>query len=155
MRIKEYHTVIIRKHPYAESLNKKLLQDAQLLLETKPWGQFTNIHGKRTLNVYDHSANVQRLVKWILSEYKYDKSSPVNPTDDPYIKKSVGCWFAKYGKGDYAQPHDHRPHTWSWVYQVLSTNEKRTLIVTEGVLVVPQLHILICCLIDSIRIISL
>jgi len=151
MRIKEYHTVIIRKHPYAESLNKKLLQDAQLLLETKPWGQFTNIHGKRTLNVYDHSANVQRLVKWILSEYKYDKSSPVNPTDDPYIKKSVGCWFAKYGKGDYAQPHDHRPHTWSWVYFVncpkgsapliFSTTGKR-IKAEEGKLIIFEAHML-------------
>ena len=116
MRIKEYHNLIIKKHPYAESLNKKLLKDAEGLLKTHPHLEYTNINGERTSNIYDISSNVQILVKWILDEYRYNCNTW--SIDDTHIKKRVGCWFAKYNKGDSTQRHHHRPHTWSWVYFV-------------------------------------
>ena len=116
MRIKEYHDLIIKKHPYAESLNKKLLKDAEGLLKTHPHTLYTNVNGERTSNIYDNSSNVQILVKWILDEYRYNCNTW--SIDDTQVKKRVGCWFAKYNKGDSTQKHHHRPHTWSWVYFV-------------------------------------
>jgi hypothetical protein len=118
MRVKEYHNLIIRKYPYAESLNKRLLKDAESLLESHPSSGFTNVHGKRTSQIYEHSTNVQKLVGWILNEYRYDKSIQGWSPDDKYIKRRVGVWLARYNKGDYTQKHHHRPHTWGFAYFV-------------------------------------
>ena len=68
MRVKEYHSILIKEYPYAESLNKRLLKDAESLLETHHSNGPTNIKGKRTCNIYDQSSNIQRLVSWILDE---------------------------------------------------------------------------------------
>ena len=117
MKVKEYHNLIIKKHPYAESLNEKLLKDAERLLELVPLKHgFTNVRGKRTIQIYEYSSNVRTLINWITEEYRYNCKtwSP----DDKFIKKRIGCWFAQYGKGDDAWEHHHRPHTWSWVYFV-------------------------------------
>ena len=119
MRVKEYHGLLIKKHPYAESLNKKLLVDAEKLLEEQALkNEFTNVMGKRTHQIYEQSSNVQKLVRWILDEYRYDKTVHTLSPDDEHIKKRIGCWIARYNKGEYAQCHHHRPHTWSWVYFV-------------------------------------
>ena len=114
MEIKENHTLIIKKHPYAESLNKKLIRDTEVLLEDFPSIGYTNVKGKRTSQIYERSPNVRTLVTWILAEYRNNRG--YWSVDDEWIKRRIGVWLAKYNKGEYAQCHHHRPHTWSWVY---------------------------------------
>ena len=59
--------LIIKKHPYAESLNKKLLKDAERLLEELapfPSMDLQMLMGKRTsIQIYDISSNVQNISK--------------------------------------------------------------------------------------------
>ena len=114
MEIKENHTLIIKKHPYAESLNKKLIRDTEVLLEDFPSIGYTNVKGKRTSQIYERSPNVRSLVTWILAEYRNNRG--YWSVDDEWIKRRIGVWLAKYNKGEYARPHHHKPHTWSWVY---------------------------------------
>ena len=132
MRVKEYHSILIKEYPYAESLNKRLLKDAESLLESHPSSGFTNVQGKRTCNIYDQSSNIKRLVSWILDEYRYDKTIQLWSPDDKLLQRRVGCWFARYNKGDYTHSHAHKPHTWSWVYFINTPRGSAPLIFTTS-----------------------
>ncbi len=133
MRVKEYHDILIRKHPYAESLNKKLLVDAEKLLEEHALkGRFTNVMGQRTYQIYHLSENIQKLVSWILDEYRYDRTVHTLSPDDDHLKKRLGCWIARYNKGDSARPHHHKPHTWGFVYFINTPKGSSPLVFTTS-----------------------
>ena len=101
-------------------------------MESHPSSGFTNVQGKRTCNIYDQSSNIKRLVSWILDEYRYDKTIQLWSPDDKLVQRRVGCWFARYNKGDYTYSHAHKPHTWSWVYFINCPKGSYPLIFTTS-----------------------
>ena len=113
MKIIESHEVIIEKHPYYESLNKKLIEESKEFLFVKNLicddGAPTNIKALQTHNDIE-SPTLSLITKWIVSlmQGKYNASYTINDR-----------WMTKYNKGDYTLSHSHQPFAFAFNYFIL------------------------------------
>ncbi len=114
MRVKEDIVVLEDEHPYYESLNKKLLKEAEEVDYSLSYK--TNIKAEMS-GWHVNSPNVDKIVKWasfLVTDYYNFISS-----ESGYEMVSGDVWFARYGKGDSAQSHHHLPHSiFSFVYYI-------------------------------------
>ena len=112
MKITEKLDVIIEKHPLYESLNKKLLEDAQVATwggDTTPdlyEGDTASFSGAHT-----NSKSIDLIFSWtaelINNRYSYMRG---------FRLRLLSSWFVRYGRGDETPDHDHLPALYSWVY---------------------------------------
>ena len=121
MLIKERHEIIIKHHPYCESLNKKLMEDVKTFRfyspEELPFN--TNIQGTQynfgRRNKNEWTPSICLLVDWIY-QLIGNISQGAEELDG---KPRSTVWFARYNKGDYTKEHDHQLHAlFAFVYFV-------------------------------------
>ena len=107
MKIIESHDVIIDKHPYYESLNKRLMEDyyrADYDTDTPP-----NVTGKHS-DFRTKSPNIDVVNSWIIS--LINRHNPFLS----YVKIdliNLDNWFVGYDEGDVCKSHDHSPSLYS------------------------------------------
>ena len=115
MKIRENLEILIEKHPYAVSLNEKLI------IESEGAGgdsnsYYTNIVGNKLATSIDSDAPSKKIRDWVLSLImnRYQTSSHTGN-----VNYTVDMWFAQYNKGDYTKMHYHIPFAlFSFVYFV-------------------------------------
>ncbi len=116
MKIKETYDIIIEKHPHYESLNKKLLQDADSI--DYPLSHKTNVMAKCS-DWRVETENTLKIEKWILQVLYREKPYLNRFRKDPFTHIRNGdLFFVRYNKGHHAVSHDHIPAIWSWSYYV-------------------------------------
>tara|TARA_B100001250_G_scaffold52103_1_gene40675 strand:+ start:461 stop:973 length:513 start_codon:yes stop_codon:yes gene_type:complete len=125
IKIRENYDLIIAKHPFADGLKDKLIEESG----TYPLnGSYTNIVGEKypCHNVEYSPSNIIR--DWIISLIRNKIDTLVENVD-----YQVDKWFAKYNKGDYAKTHDHIPYSiFSFVYFVKSPRGSSPLVFTTS-----------------------
>ena len=138
MKIRENHHIIIEKYPYAESLNKKLLDDVKRFpfFNYENSKSYTNIHGSKCV-IGDHQVtlNMQLIVDWVkqLILAKKESSNLLQAAAEHKSKIDIGIWFAKYNKGEYTINHDHTNHALhSFVYFVECPKGSSPLVFTTS-----------------------
>ena len=124
MKIIESHEVIIEKHPYYESLNKRLMEDyyrADYDTDTPP-----NVTGKHS-DFRTKSPNIDVVNSWIISLILRHK---------PFLRQmdliNPDNWFVGYDDGDVCKSHDHIPSLYSWSYYINAPEGSAPLIFTTS-----------------------
>ena len=117
MKVRENHNVIIERHPYAESLNKKLLVEVKKLkfYSKQESPHYTNLSGfKCPIPSSEVTVNMRLIVDWVenllMDELRYDCPQDYHDGVEVVAKPYTNIWFAKYNKGDHAIIHDHKAH---------------------------------------------
>ena len=115
MNVKESHELIIEMHPYADSLNKKLIREAdKVALKGYKNPYFTNLGGTKLPLSEDNDAPSKLVHSWVteLIKIKFHYKKNQDPID-----YEVTGWFANYDRGEYANSHHHLPFSiFSFVY---------------------------------------
>ena len=130
MQISEKFNIIIEKHHYYESLNKKLLKDAETA-DYSGWSQSdcdTALFSSATTT----SKNIDLINSWVklLIFKKYPFLGDVN-----YMRESsftMQTWFVKYREGDETKSHHHIPSFCSWVYFLRCPKGSPPLVFTQS-----------------------
>ena len=111
LRVKSIFEVITEKHPYSNSLNEKILEDADRF--GYPQSYKTNVHARMT-HWSVESNSIKTIQEWIynllIMEY------PVMRANGKLV--FADTWIARYKKGDYTKEHNHTPAVFSFVYFV-------------------------------------
>ena len=114
MIIKERHEIIIKNHPYYESLNKKLMKDLESLEFFTPNNllKYTSIQGLQTIPIKekDRTSNMILVLEWVTQLLtNHIGFSVAEGAKEFGGKVKYNMWFAKYNKGDYTKIHQHLP----------------------------------------------
>ena len=127
MKLQEKINIIIEKHPFADSLNDKLIEEFNAVVSTGYMRgfvdkdlrynniKFTNIIGNKVPVLENNDASSKIVGDWV------DNIVRVNyhRRDAEKVSYRLDMWFAQYNKGDYAQSHGHIPYAiFSFVYFV-------------------------------------
>ena len=114
IRVKNYSDVYIGEYPFHKELKEELLP----LLENYPdeMGRKTSVKATMTKYKWDpKSDRLERLKNNILEFANYNCS--FEWTGGVYARYFMWEFWANiYRKGDYAEPHSHRPNILSFVY---------------------------------------
>ena len=114
MIIKESHEIIIKNHPYYESLNKKLMKDLESLEFFTPNNllKYTSIQGLQTIPIKekDRTSNMILVLEWVTQLLtNHIGFSVAEGAKEFGGKVKYNMWFAKYNKGDCTKVHQHLP----------------------------------------------
>ena len=115
MRIREECDIIIERHPYYESLNKKLMEDVEKVdyPEGLSYEDYFKFYAKHS-SYHTVTDNIKVVNSWVLNVLRiYFGSSLSN-----YQSKVIQNWFAVYDRGDWVDCHNHFPLSFSFVYFV-------------------------------------
>ena len=136
MKIKEYHSVIVDKHPYAETLNKKLMDEADRLDFYTPIDNrnYTNIRGSQyNFPVGTEPEGVRTVMKWVdglcYANHFMHRTALV---EHNLLHVEMAVWFAKYEEKQYTIDHDHRSDLLAFVYFVNTPKGSSPLIFTTS-----------------------
>tara|TARA_B100000131_G_C17797652_1_gene484075 strand:- start:112 stop:615 length:504 start_codon:yes stop_codon:yes gene_type:complete len=110
MKVKEEHDIIIEKHPYFQSLNKKLLKDVNDI--GYPLSYQTNVKAKHS-DWKISTPTVDLVTEWIMNLLKI-KYPWIDQREHKIFVEHA--WFAEYSKNEFTVIHDHAPYVWSYVY---------------------------------------
>ena len=136
MKIKEYHPVIVDKHPYAETLNKKIMEEADRVDFYTPIDnqRYTNIRGSQyNFPIGEETEGVKTVMKWVDSLcYGNHFMHKTALREHNLIKVDMTVWFAKYGKDQYTIIHDHRSDLLAFVYFVNAPKGASPLVFTTS-----------------------
>lgn len=107
--VREKHHIVVQKHPYAESLNKKLLNDIELFNFYYRDNNLnnSNIFGSKcSLLPHQITPSMQIVLDWVeqILSMQWNNFYSMNS------KINMSTWFAKYNKGEYARDHNHELH---------------------------------------------
>ena len=131
MQINEKHDIIIDYHPYYESLNKKLLKDA----ETADYSGRSQAKGDTALfsSVTITSKNIDLINSWVrlLIFKKYPFLGDVNYVGEG-SSFNMQTWFVKYREGDETKSHYHIPSFFSGVYFIKCPKGSPPLVFTHS-----------------------
>ena len=114
MIIKERHEIVIEKHPYYDSLNKKLMKDLESLEFFTPdsFLKYTNIQGLQTISVKEkkRTSSMVLILEWVTQLLNNHIGFSLRTGAEEFGGKvKYNVWFAKYNKGDYTKVHHHLP----------------------------------------------
>ena len=131
MKIREELDIIIEKHPHAESLNKKLIEEHKRS-ENNVGNYYTNVIGKKTFASDRSSSSPVRLVeKWAEDILRGIYTNPTIKNEK--VTYETSSWFALYNEGDYAKIHNHIPFSlFSFVYFINSPKGSSPLVFTTS-----------------------
>ena len=115
MRIREECDIIIERHPYYESLNKKLMEDVEKVdyPEGLSYEDGYKFYAKHS-SYHTVTDNIKVVNSWVLNVLRIYFGSCLSN----YQLKVVQNWFAVYDRGDYVDCHNHFPLSFSFVYFV-------------------------------------
>ena len=125
---KEKVRVYIEKHPYHESINKKILEESLYFSyssgQRNKDGGVSNVKAKKTEGRRISSKSIEIIYEWILN---------IVQNKFPQYKFVVdNAWLASYNKGDYTQRHCHQPSAFSFVYFVKCPKGSSPLVLTTS-----------------------
>ena len=130
MKVRENFNIIIEKHPYADTLNKKLLKELEE--HDYPLAYKTNVQAKMT-NIFISSPNTNRIIELVNSLIINSYGSNFSSLTRDFNLDWEDIWFAKYDLGDYTKPHDHLFNgQFSFVYFVKCPRGSAPLIFTTS-----------------------
>jgi len=113
LRVKSLFEVITEKHPYSNSLNEKILEDADRF--GYPQSYKTKVQARMThWNVKSDSVKI--IQKWIYNLLLI--KHPVLSDHNRGKLVFADTWIARYKKGDHTTQHNHTPAVFSFVYFV-------------------------------------
>ena len=132
MQITEKFDIILEKHHYYESLNKKLLKDvesADYTGKSQAEGDTALFSSVRTTP----SKNIDLINSWVrlLIFKKYPFLGDVKFMGEG-INFNMQTWFVKYRKGDETKSHFHIPSFFSWVYFIKCPKGSPPLVFTHS-----------------------
>ena len=119
-KIKHNAEIFIDDYPFHDSLKKEVLS---LLKVCQPISQNrSNVKASLHTEWDWEPNNIQfRNVKAYIKEKIEGIFRPGARSDGPEVRQHVSnFWGNVYEKGDYAQPHSHKPHVYSFAYFVKS-----------------------------------
>ena len=132
--VKENHSVWVEKHPYFQSLNEKLLEDA-----TK-FDFYTHLQNTEHTNVRGWQSNIEEnketpslkiIRKWVTTLIV--ENSRKDLFTDHINGSKMWMWFARYEDGDYTQSHDHATYaSYAFVYFVKAPRGASPLVFTTS-----------------------
>ena len=130
MKIRENLDILIDIHPQLESLNKKLVIEADGLLNDNIDGAYySNIKGKKKTLSPDKNSPSRLVLDWVKSLVRNRYHHP----NQEKIEYQVSAWFAEYDKGNSCLSHHHLPFAlFSFVYFVNSPLGSSPLIFTTS-----------------------
>tara|TARA_B100000686_G_C16592633_1_gene864250 strand:+ start:107 stop:622 length:516 start_codon:yes stop_codon:yes gene_type:complete len=124
MRITQDFNITVEKHPFFESINKKIVEDFKGFPFTRDItnsdGGKTNVKAPQTYNNIT-SPSIILIKQWIINLVRSYRGSTFQVS---------ACWGAKYGKGDYTISHHHYPATFAFVYFLKSPRGSSPLVFT-------------------------
>ena len=131
IKVKEYLPVIIEKHPYYKSINKKLMEqiDSLLFEKAEKLPYYTNVRGEQyNFGNGDIGPTIKLIEKWIteLIATNIIRRSPL---------RSFRFWFSRLNdeKGQLTYNHDHLANaTFGAVYFVNTPKGSSPLVFTES-----------------------
>ena len=124
MKLREDLEVIIEKQPYYESLNQKLLQDAESV-DYSHWSYKTNV--KAQMSEWNTTTPSIELIKKLVCDILLRDHPSLS-----YYRLTVDqCWISLYNKGEFAQFHDHALSPYSFVYFVKCPKGSSPLLVGD------------------------
>ena len=144
MKVREVHDIIVEKHPYHESLNKKLMDDMKSMeFYTPENNNFpTNIRARQfNFNKSNPPPEpVKIILKWIQNLIREDKhwfDAEKELNNDSLFE--ISSWLAWYNKGEETWKHDHKQALLAYVYFVHSPPGSSPLVFsTSGKKVKPE-----------------
>ena len=111
-----------------EGYKQECIQEAYKIGDKQ--GQQTNVKAlMSSYHIWGETNMFNTLIDTILDAIK-NKISPL--TDDRYIYKVDNAWTAIYKEGHYSIPHDHIPHSISFVYY-LKANINSSPLIFDGI----------------------
>ena len=155
MEIRENCEVIVEKHPYSESLNKKLMGDIKDFYFYSPEDtrNYTNVIAtQHHVESEDKTKSMQLIENWVSSLLEKSESNFLSAPKEHGARLNMNIWFSKYNKGDYTLNHSHRNYAlYAFVYFVNCPKGSSPLVFTtsgkrikaeEGKIVIfpPQLY---------------
>ena len=126
MIVKEHHYIICEKHPYFESLNKKLLEECEGADYSESYK--TNVKAKHS-GWKQKSPTIDVITSWI-THILHTKYSWIRTMNIELLYPEV--WFAEYSKNEYTVSHDHLPSLFSFVYYIQCPKGSAPLIFTSS-----------------------
>ena len=155
MEIRENYEIIVEKHPYSESLNKKLMEDIKDFYFYSPEenGLPTNVIAtQHNVKSEEKTKSIQLIENWVSSLLERSNSSFLSAPKEHGARFNMNIWFAKYNKGDHTSNHCHMNYALhSFVYFVrcpkgssplVFTTSKKRVKAEEGKVVVFPGHVL-------------
>tara|TARA_R100000008_G_C3450437_1_gene99071 strand:- start:14 stop:520 length:507 start_codon:yes stop_codon:yes gene_type:complete len=127
MIIRENYDVMINKHPHYKSVNKKLLEEMNVL-EDDSYRNKIAVEAKVTDWDLD-TPTVNLILSWIATLLRTHYSWIDKKSEKLYF---IDRWFANYKKGDCSTPHEHSPNTWSWVYFINTPSGSSPIVFTTS-----------------------
>ena len=125
MIIRENYELLIEKHPYFKSLNRKLLEEMAGM--EWPESYRTNVNAKMT-SWNTKSPTIKVIWTWIQTLIK--RKYPWLPPSEKLCLYS--SWFASYGVGESTRVHEHLPNVWSFAYFVNCPRGSSPLVFTNS-----------------------
>ena len=106
--------VIIEKHPFHESLNKKIIKETQNHFyrekSTNIDGNLSNVRALKSDGYKISTPSIELVYEWILNLLR--------PTNRGWKLKVDNSWLAWYREEEFAIPHHHHPVSFAFVYFV-------------------------------------
>ena len=130
LEVFEKHQIIIEKHPLAEQLNPKLINDYEL--SPKENSYKTNVKAKMT-SYYTDSPTVSIIEQWV-RQLLMEKSTlrTALRSEHGFQLNFDDTWFSGYDIDEFTAKHDHTPSTFSWVYFVRTPPKSAPLVFTTS-----------------------
>ena len=130
LEVFEKHQIIIEKHPLAEQLNPKLINDYEL--SPKENSYKTNVKAKMT-SYYTDSPTVTIIEEWV-RQLLMEKSTlrTALRSEHGFQLNFDDTWFSGYDIDEFTAKHDHTPSTFSWVYFVRTPPKSSPLVLTTS-----------------------
>ena len=124
--IRENLEVIIKHHPYYETLNKKILEEFKSVYFTREIynddGGISNVRAIQTANNIK-TPTLSLIKQWIID---------LMGVSDQTLYEIDECWGAYYNKGDHTVSHQHRCAIYSFVYFVKTPTGSSPLVFTTS-----------------------
>ena len=134
MKVRENLEIIIATHAFAESLNKRLLEDVKKLEVYKNPLHKTNIYAQKYAVKPDEvTASIRTIKDWVASLLVIEYPVIMGVEEECEGDFNIGVWFAKYGIGDHTISHCHHPYgVYGFVYFVNSPKGSSPLVFTTS-----------------------
>ena len=134
--IKETSEVYVELYPFAQSFNKKIVEESKCLSfisgneKYNADGGLTNVRALQTTVLYDikQLPSMDNFINWLLNLANQELPYP-NALLDLRVDH---FWLANYNKGDHTISHKHTPAIFSFVYFVQTPKGSSPLVFTSS-----------------------
>ena len=130
LNLSENLDVIIAYHPHFNSLNKRLLKDAEEADYCESYK--TNVRAEMS-DWKTVTPTIHLVLEWINTLIRERYNSYLSVEDAEYALAFLDAWFARYGIDDYTKVHNHYIHAqFGFVYFVNAPKGSSPLVFTTS-----------------------